>query len=170
MSKLSTEKRETVLRCLVDGQSLRGTARIAGVAVNTVVKLLLDAGAVAGRFQDERLRDLPCTRLEVDEIWSFIYAKNRNVARAKAAPPEAGDIWTWTALCADTKVVPTWRIGDRTSATGLELMDDLRGRLRHRVQLTTDGHRTLSGSGPGSVRRGRGLRDADQGVRERREG
>ena len=91
-----------------------------------MVKLLIDAGAAASRFQDERLRNLPCKRLEVDEIWSFIYAKNRNVALAKNTPPEAGDVWTWTAICADTKLVPTWRIGDRTSATGLDFMDDLR--------------------------------------------
>ena len=69
-----------------------------------------------------RCETLPCTRLEVDELWSFIYAKNKNVARAKSAPPEAGDVWTWIAICADTKLVPTWRIGDRTSATGLDFM------------------------------------------------
>ena len=87
------------------------------------------------------LRDLPCKRLELDEIWSFIYAKNRNVALAKNPPPKAGDVWTWTAICADTKLIPTWRIGDRTSATGVDFMDDLRKRLRERVQLTSDGHR-----------------------------
>ena len=141
MNKLSTEKRVTILRCLVDGQSIRGTARIAGVAINSVVKMLLEAGKIAGQDQDERLRDLPCTRLEVDEIWSFVYAKEKNAEYAKKAPPEAGDVWTWTAICADTKLVPTWRIGDRSSATGVDFMDDLRKRLRNRVQLTTDGHK-----------------------------
>ena len=141
MNRLSTEKREIILRCLVDGQSIRGTSRITGVAINTVVKLLLDAGSTAAELQDQRLRNLPCTRLEVDEIWAFIYAKNRNVQLAKNAPPEAGDVWTWTAICADTKLVPSWRIGDRTSATALDFMDDLRSRLTERIQLTSDGHR-----------------------------
>ncbi|MYF11889.1 MAG: IS1 family transposase, partial [Gammaproteobacteria bacterium] len=84
--------------------------------------------------------DLPCTRIEVDEIWSFVYAKEKNVSRAKSAPPKAGDVWTWTAICAHTKLVPSWIVGDRTSATGIEFMDDLRGRLANRVQLTSDGH------------------------------
>ena len=141
MNKLSTEKRVTILRCLVDGQSIRGTARIAGVAINSVVKLLLEAGKIAGKDQDDRLRNLSCTRLEVDEIWSFVYAKQKNVERAKGAPAEAGDVWTWTAICADTKLVPSWRIGDRSAATGVDFMDDLRKRLRNRVQLTSDGHR-----------------------------
>ena len=141
MNKLSTEKRVTILRCLVDGQSIRGTSRIAGVAINSVVKVLLEAGKIAGQYQDEKLRDLPCTRLEVDEIWSFVYAKQKNVEHAKSAPAEAGDVWTWTAICADTKLIPSWRIGDRTSATALDFMDDLQKRLRHRVQLTSDGHR-----------------------------
>jgi len=141
MNKLSAEKRVTILRCLVDGQSIRGTARIAGVAINSVVKLLLEAGKIAGQHQDEKLRDLPCTRLELDEIWSFVYAKEKNVQYAKSAPPEAGDVWTWTAICADTKLVPSWRIGDRTSETALEFTDDLSKRLRHRVQLTSDGHK-----------------------------
>ena len=138
---LSTEKRVTILRCLVDGQSIRGTARIAGVAINSVVKLLLEAGKIAGKDQDERLRNLPCTRVEVDEIWSFVYAKQKNVARAKDAPAEAGDVWTWTAICADTKLIPSWRVGDRSAATGVDFMDDLRRRLRNRVQLTSDGHK-----------------------------
>lgn len=115
--------------------------RTAGVSKNTVAKLLVDAGNAFSQYQDRELRNLNCTRLEVDELWSFIYAKNKNVARAKNAPPEAGDVWTWLAICADTKLVPSWMIGDRTSATGLAFMDDLRQRLINRVQITTDGHR-----------------------------
>ena len=126
---------------MVDGQSIRGTARIAGVAINSVVKLLLEAGKIAGQDQDDRLRDLPCTRLEVDEIWSFVYAKQKNVERAKSAQAEADDVWTWTAICADTKLIPSWRIGDRSAATSVDFMDDLRKRLRNLVQLTSDGHK-----------------------------
>ena len=84
---------------------------------------------------------MPCTRIEVDEIWSFVYAKERNVPRAKSAPPDAGDVWTWTAICAHTKIVPSWRIGDRTGATTVDFMDDLRARLSNRVQLSSDGHK-----------------------------
>ena len=142
MNKLSTEQRVTILRCLVDGQSIRGTARITGVVPNTVTKLLLAAGMVADQYQDEKLRNLPCKRLELDEIWSFIYAKQKNVARAKKAPPSAGDVWTWTAICADTKLVPSWQIGDRSVDTAVGFTVDLRNRLRNkRVQLTSDGHK-----------------------------
>ena len=85
------------------------------------------------------LRNLPCTRIQVDEAWSFIYAKEKNVPTAKSAPQEAGDVWTWT-ICADTKLVPSWRVGDRSAATALDLMDDLAGRVEHRLQIATDGH------------------------------
>ena len=95
----------------------------------------------SSKFQDEKLVDLPCTRLEVDEAWSFVYAKAKNVDFAKAAPAGAGDVWTWTATCADTKLIPTWRVGDRSAATGVEFMDDLAKRLRNRVQLSSDGHK-----------------------------
>ena len=121
--------------------SLRATARTTDVSKNTVTKLLIDAGKACSEYQSRVLRDLPCRRIEVDEIWSFVYAKEKNVPRAKNAPPEAGDVWTWTAICADTKLVPSWRIGDRSSATAIEFLDDLRARLAHRVQLTSDGHR-----------------------------
>lgn len=141
MNTLPTHKKTLILKCLVEGMSIRSVARVADVSRNTVTKLLIDAGKVCAEYQDEVLRDLPCARIEVDEIWSFIYAKQKNVARAKNAPREAGDVWTWTAICADTKLVPSWIIGDRTSATGIEFMDDLRARLANRVQLTSDGHK-----------------------------
>ncbi len=139
MNRLDTKKRTLILRLLVEGNSIRSTTRIADVSKNTVAKLLIDAGKACEAYQDKVLRDLPCRRIQVDEIWSFIYAKEKNVPRAKAAPPEAGDVWTWTAICADTKLVPSWRVGDRSSETAIELMDDLRARLACRVQLTTDG-------------------------------
>ena len=139
MNKLSRDKRILIIRCLVEGMSVRATARTADVSKNTVNRLLVQAGKVCGEYQAEVLRELPCVRIQVDEIWSFIYAKERNVPRAKAAPPAAGDVWTWTAMCADTKLVPSWQVGDRSGHTAIDLMDDLRPRLANRVQLTTDG-------------------------------
>ena len=139
MNRLDTKTRALILRLLVEGNSIRATARIADVSKNTVTKLLIDAGKACEAFQDKVLHDLPFKRAQVDEIWSFVYAKEKNVSRAKAAPAEAGDVWTWTVICADTKLVPSWRVGDRSGETAIELMDDLRARLASRVQLTTDG-------------------------------
>ena len=141
MNKLDITTRKLIIRCLVEGQSVRATARTADVSKNTVTKLLIGAGKACADYQDKALRDLPCKRIQVDEIWSFIYAKQKNVARAKSAPPEAGDVWTWTAIDADTKLVPSWRVGDRSGETAIDFMDDLRGRLENRVQLTSDGHK-----------------------------
>ena len=141
MNTLSRDKRILIIRCLVEGMSVRATARTADVSKNTVNRLLVQAGKVCGEYQAEALRELPCSRIQVDEIWSFVYAKERNVPRAKSAPPEVGDVWTWTAMCADTKLVPSWQVGDRSGATAIDLMDDLRERLANRVQLTTDGHK-----------------------------
>ena len=141
MNRLDTQTRVLILRYLVEGMSVRATARTADVHKATVTKLMIEAGKACAAYQDRALRDLPCQRIQVDEIWSFIYAKEKNVARAKAAPPEAGDVWTWTAICADTKLVPSWRVGDRTGMTAIDFMDDLRPRLANRVQLTSDGHK-----------------------------
>ena len=141
MNKLDTKTRALILRCLVEGMSIRSTARTADVSKNTVMKLMVDAGKACAAYQDQVLHDLPCHRIQVDEVWSFIYAQEKNVARAKAAPAEAGDLWTWTAIEAETKLVPSWRVGDRSGETAIEFMDDLRGRLANRVQLTSDGHK-----------------------------
>ena len=141
MNTLSRDKRILIIRCLVEGMSIRSTARTADVSKGTVVRLLILAGKVCGEYQAEALRELPCTRIQVDETWSFVYAKEKNVRRTKAAPPQAGDVWTWTAMCADTKLVPSWVIGDRSGETAMEFMDDLRPRLANRVQLTSDGHK-----------------------------
>ena len=141
MNRLDTKTRTLILRCLVEGMSIRSTARTADVHKNTVSKLFVEAGEACAAYQDRVLRDLSCRRIQVDEIWSFIYAKEKNVARAKAAPRDAGDVWTWVAIDAETKLVPSWRLGDRSGATAIEFMDDLRSRLAGRVQLTSDGHK-----------------------------
>ena len=146
MNKLSTEKRATIIRCLVDGMSIRGTSRITGTSINSVVKLLVDAGHICYDYQYEHLQNLPCKRFEVDEVWSFVYAKEKNVAGAKTPPEHAGDVWTWTAICADTKLIPAWLIGDRSSDTGEPFMVDLASRMNHRIQITSDGHKAYRSS------------------------
>jgi IS1 family transposase len=141
MNKLPSEKRTQILHLLIEGNSMRATARIADVAFNTVDKLFIEAGRACAAYQDKMLRNLHCKRLQLDEIWSFVYAKGKNVQTAKSAPENAGDVWTWVAIDADSKLVPSWRIGDRTSETGLAFVDDLAKRLANRVQITSDGHR-----------------------------
>jgi IS1 family transposase/lambda repressor-like predicted transcriptional regulator len=140
MNRLSTEKRAEILGMLVEGNSLRATTRMAGVSINTVSKLLTDIGAACAEYQDEVLRDLPCTTVQVDEIWSFCYSKQKNVPEKHKGEYGYGDVWTWTALCADTKLVPSWLVGERKYEQARAIMDDLRSRLANRVQLTTDGH------------------------------
>ena len=139
MNRLSTAKRVAVVAALVEGCGLRATARITGVARMTVEKLLRDLGTACAQYQDEHLRNLTCRRIECDEIWSFVYAKEKNVERAKSAPEVAGDVWTWTAIDADSKLVPSWLIGTRDAGSAYTFMMDLASRLRSRVQLTTDG-------------------------------
>lgn len=141
MNKLDTIARAKVLACLVDGNSIRGTVRITGIAKNTVVKLLADVGCAVSEFQDRTLRNLTCKRIQVDEIWSFVGCKDKNVPEDKRGVLGWGDAWTWTAIDADTKLVPSWLVGHRDSFWGTEFMKDLASRLANRVQLTSDGHR-----------------------------
>jgi IS1 family transposase len=141
MNRLPIDKRVQILGMMVEGMSLRAIARLTGASKNTIVKFLRDAGEVCLRYQDEHLRELPCKRVEVDEIWSFVYAKAKNVEAAKAAPEGAGDIWTWTAICADTKLAVSWLLGDRDAETATVFMTDLASRLVNRIQLTSDGHK-----------------------------
>jgi IS1 family transposase len=138
MNRLSTEQRRAVIACLVEGNSIRATCRMTGVAKNTVVKLLGDIGLVCSIHMDRAMRDLPCERIQCDEIWAFVYAKQKNVPPDKR--DEAGDVWTWVAMDPDTKLVPTFHIGPRDVAAAMAFMHDLAKRLRNRVQLTTDGH------------------------------
>jgi IS1 family transposase len=121
--------------------AIRAITRITGASKNTVSKLLADAGRACAEYQDRVIRDLPCKRVQLDEIWSFVYAKSDNVKRAKAAPKGAGDAWTWTAICADTKLLINVLVGSRDTDHALHFVDDLRGRLSNRVQITSDGHR-----------------------------
>ena len=141
MNRLSTAKRAQIVSCLVEGNSIRATCRITGAAKNTVTKLLRDLGCACREYQHRTLRDLPCERIQCDEIWSFCYAKQKNVPEGKRGQFGYGDVWTWTALCADTKLVPSFCLGTRDADTGYVFMQDLASRLRGRVQLTTDGHK-----------------------------
>jgi IS1 family transposase len=141
MNQLSTEKRAQVLHCLVEGNSIRATSRISGVAKNTVVKLLVDVGRACAEYQNQALRNLSCKRIQCDEIWSFCYAKQKNVPSEHRGEFGYGDVWTWTAICADSKLVPCWLVGNRDAVTAHYFVKDLASRLKHRVQLTTDGHR-----------------------------
>jgi IS1 family transposase len=140
MNRLSTEKRAAILGMLVEGNSLRATTRMAGCSINTVSKLLLDIGAACAAYQDEQLRDLSCKTIEADEIWSFVYSKQRNVPEELKGQFGVGDVWTWTALDADSKLIVSWYVGERKYEDAAEFMLDLKGRLRDRIQLTTDGH------------------------------
>ena len=141
MNKLPTKTRVQILNMLCEGSSMRSISRIADVSINTVSKLLVDAGKACAAFHDENVRGVTAARVQCDEIWTFTYAKAKNVENAKNAPEEAGDTWTWTALDSDSKLIISWLVGGRDSGYALAFMDDLRDRLANRVQLTTDGHK-----------------------------
>ncbi len=139
MNRLNLQKRAQILGCLVEGNSLRATARMTDTAINTVVKLLVDVGKACAEYQNQALRTLKCKRLQCDEIWAFCYAKDKNVPEDKKGQFGYGDVWTWTAICADTKIVPSWLVGSRDLETASIFIEDLASRLAHKVQLTTDG-------------------------------
>jgi IS1 family transposase len=141
VNKLPLAKRVQILAMLCEGSSMRSISRIADVSINTVSKLLVEAGEAALAIHDENVRDVKASRVQCDEIWSFCYAKAKNVSTAKATPDGAGDVWTWTAIDADSKLMVSYFVGDRGAESAMILMDDLRARLANRVQLTTDGHR-----------------------------
>lgn len=139
MNKLSTAERVIVVRCLVDGNSMRATACIAGVVRNTVDKLLVELGAACSAYQDATLRNLTCKRIQVDEIWSFCYCKQKQVTGDIAESRIAGDVWTWAAIDADTRLVQCWTLGKRDPETADAFVSDMATRLADRVQLTSDG-------------------------------
>ena len=142
MNKLPRPKRVEILSQLCEGMSLRAVTRTTGVSINTVTALLVTAGKACTDYQEQHLRYLTCKRVQVDEIWAFNYCKQRSVATAKEAPEQAGDIWTWTAIDADTKLIVSWLVGSRDAEAARVFMDDVASRLANRVQLTSDGHST----------------------------
>jgi IS1 family transposase len=141
MNKLSNERRAHIVRALVEGNSIRATCRMTDTAKGTVLKLLADVGRVCDAYQREHLRNLPCTKIQCDEIWSFIGCKEKNRPERERGKFGRGDVWTWTAICADTKLVPVWLVGPRDAMAAREFIFDLSVRLKSRVQLTTDGHK-----------------------------
>jgi IS1 family transposase len=141
MNKLPVSKRAQILAMLCEGASMRSVSRLADVSINTVTKLLVDAGTTCAAFHDERVRGVRAKRVQVDEIWSFTYAKAKNVPSATKAPAQAGDTWTWTAVEADSKLIISWLVGARDLEYAIAFMNDLRGRIVNRIQLTSDGHK-----------------------------
>ena len=141
MNKLSISKRAQILSMLVEGMSMRSITRITGVSINTVAKLLNDAGHACAAYHHEHVRGIRGhRRVECDEIWTFVYAKERAVRHAKSAPDGAGDVWTFTAIDAEAKLILSYLVsGERDGQTALAFMDDIRGRLEDRPQLSTDG-------------------------------
>ncbi len=141
MNRLSNDDRARILHLLCEGMSIRAITRLTGASKNTVAKLLVDAGRACAAYHDANVRNVKAARVQVDEIWSFTYAKQKNVATAKEAPEGAGDTWTWTAIDADSKMILSYLVGGRDSEYAMWFMDDLASRLANRVQLTSDGHR-----------------------------
>jgi IS1 family transposase len=141
MNRLSIKDRAQILGLLVEGNSLRSVTRLTGNSINTVTKLLVDVGYAASIYQTEVMRNLPCKRVQCDEIWAFVYKKQKNVAPEQRGELGQGDVYTWTALCADTKLVPSFMVGKRDAFYANAFITDLARRLKHRIQLTTDGHK-----------------------------
>ena len=141
MNKLPLAKRVQILSMLVEGSSMRSISRVVDVSINTVSALLVDAGKACAAHHDTTVRGVKSKRIQADEIWSFCYAKAKNVPTVKAAPEDAGDVWTWTALDADSKLIVSYLIGGRDADSANEFMQDVAGRVANRVQLTTDGHK-----------------------------
>ena len=135
MNKLPLSKRTQILHMLVEGVSMRSISRIADVSINTVTKLLIDAGTACAKYHDEHVRGVKAARVQCDEIWSFCYAKQKNVDAAKAAPEGAGDVWTWTAIDSDNKLIISYLVGGRDGEYAAEFIDDVKARLANRVQL-----------------------------------
>jgi IS1 family transposase len=140
MNKLPVDKRVQILSMLCEGSSMRSISRVCDVSINTVTKLLVDAGNACAAYHDQHVRRVKAKRVQCDEIWSFCYAKSKNVRDAKAPVEGAGDVWTWTGIDPDSKLMISWVVGSRDAYCAKSLMDDLAARLANKVQLTTDGH------------------------------
>jgi IS1 family transposase len=141
MNVLTSERRSQVVSALVEGNSIRSVARMSGVSRNTIMSLLVAVGAACAEYQDKALRNLPCKRVQCDEIWSFCYGKDKNLPDDKRGVFGFGSVWTWTALDAETKLICSWMVGNRDSVAARMFIQDLAGRLANRIQLTTDGHK-----------------------------
>jgi hypothetical protein len=137
---LTPERRAQVISALVEGNSIRSASRMSGISRNTIMSLLVVAGAACAEYQDKALRNLPCKHVQCDEIWSFCYGKDKNLPEGKKGIFGYGSVWTWTALDADTKLICSWMVGNRDALAAREFIQDLAGRLDNRIQLTTDGH------------------------------
>ena len=143
MNQLATSKRSQVVAALVEGTSINATCRMTGVAKHTVLKLLKDLGCAAASYHDDHVRNLRVRRVQCDEIWAFVYAKQKNVS-FEQMQQGAGDVWTWTAIDADTKLIISYTLGDRGAGTAQVFMRDVASRIANRIQLTTDGHRVYA--------------------------
>ncbi|HWK86319.1 MAG TPA: IS1 family transposase [Xanthobacteraceae bacterium] len=141
MNKLPVEKRVQILSMLCEGSSMRSISRVTGVSINTVTKLLVDAGNACAAFHHEAVRNVKAKSVQCDEIWSFNYRKASNLRHASAAPIGSGDVWTWTGIDADSKLIISWHVGDRHHVAAMEFIGDLKARLANKVQLSTDGHK-----------------------------
>ncbi|BDV37284.1 hypothetical protein DSM21852_05370 [Methylocystis bryophila] len=142
INRLSTEERARIIHLLCEGKSVRSITRLLKVGKNTVIRLMEDAGKACDAYHSEHVRNLKSKRSQVDEVWSFVYAKQKNVAAAKSAPDGAGDAWAWTALDADSKLLVCYFVGDRDGECAMWFIDGLRQRLANRVRLTSDGHKS----------------------------
>lgn len=141
MNKLSIERQAQIIKALVEGNSIRATCRMTDTAKGTVTRLLVSVGTACAKYQNEYLRNLVCRRVQCDEIWSFCYSKQKNIPQEKQGEFGVGDVWTWVALDADTKLVPSWLVGLRDAGYAYEFIQDLKERIANRIQLTTDGHK-----------------------------
>ena len=141
MNKLDKKRRAQVVAALVEGASVNSVVRMTGVSKPTILKLLADLGDACSKYQDEKLKNLPCKRVQADEIWSFCFAKDKNLSEEMKGKFGFGSVWTWTAICADTKLMISWLVGERSIPYAEKFISDVASRLAHRVQLTTDGHK-----------------------------
>jgi IS1 family transposase len=140
MNRMDTARRAQVIRCLIEGCSINSTVRMTGAAKHTVLKLLVELGQACADYMNETMQNLPCERIQADETWSFVGCKQKNVTMAKIERDGVcGDVWTWIAIDADTKLIPSWMIGQRDASTARSFVEDLASRLSNRIQLTTDG-------------------------------
>ena len=152
MNQLDTAKRAAIIRCLVEGCSIRSTVRMIGASKNTIAKLTLDLGAACSAYMDANLVNLKTKRVQVDEIWSFVYAKGKNVPLEIGRERVAGDVWTWVAIDAESKLVMSWMVGGRGGGYAKRFMEDVAGRLDNRVQVTSDGHQAYLNAVPDSFK------------------